>query len=168
MTTGEINLKVGMQSTIGTTLVWNKSVLTEDEQKNYTVFARVISMGAPPSDWHRPKVTNPPIVGQLAQIMNEHSDCVMLPHVVTGLISEKVTFEVRIMFGTNQTREVGLRVEPKGQGHMPYVKPERIEMGGRTTYAEPVYIKGIAPEVVQEIADAVVKGVAKAKNPGEA
>lgn len=159
MEMGELNLRVGMQSSIGTTLVWNKTALTEDQRNNVVVFVRILSMGSPPSDWHRPKAVKPPITGQLAHIVDENSDCVMLPHVVTGMVSEKVTFEVRLVFGSDQSREAGLRVEPKGQGHMPFVKPRRIEMGGKTTYAQPVYIEGVAPEVIQQIVDGVTKGL---------
>jgi len=158
MEAGELTLRVGLQSSIGTTLVWTKTVLTEDQRNNFVVFARILTMGSPPSDWYRPKTVKPPITGQLAHIVDEHSDCIMLPHVVTGLVNEKVTFEVRLVFGSDQSREAGIRVEPKGQGHAPFVKPRRIEMGGKTTYAQPVYIEGMAPEVIQQIVDGV-KGI---------
>jgi hypothetical protein len=147
----DVKIRVYMRSRVGTTLLWNTDVLTEEQKKFWILEAR-LSGGEP---WFRPKVCAPIIKGPLeAMLKDGNTDGIMIPHQVTGRIDEKVGFEARILFGEPPSRESTIKVEPL-HSYVPYQKPQRIEVDQRVVYAEPIYVAGVAKDVIDQIADAV-------------
>lgn len=154
-----VNLHVYMRSGVGTTLLWRTDVLTPEQKSEYKLEAR-LSPGEP---WFLPKICEPMMRERLQELMDKDTDGIMIPHQVTGRINENVGFELRMTFGRGaETLEAFLKVESKNS-YMPYVKPQRIEDGQRIVYAQPVYVAGVSPNVIDQIAEAVSNKVGRPK-----
>jgi hypothetical protein len=140
-----------MRSRVGTTLLWNTDVLDPDQRKNWILEAR-LNEG---EQWFCPKICTPIIKDALQSVMDDNTAAIMIPHQVTGRINELTPFEVRITFGTPPNiKDSYLKIESQNS-YVPYVKPQRFEVHNRTIYAEPVYLMGLAPDVLDQIVTAV-------------
>jgi hypothetical protein len=159
----ELNLRVGMQSRMGTTFLWNKMALTAEQGSTYVVSARLVKEGVT-TDWVQPRVVRPPLTGNLATVVDAETDFIMIPHVVTQSFNERVTFDVQFVFGQGEDKRTAvLRVDPFGQ-HTQFVKNKRIDYGPdrKPGYAYPVSVEDVSDLAVDKIAGKVADKVVQA------
>jgi len=161
----ELNLRVGLQSKIGVTLLWNREALEEEQRKSVAVFARLTNGDGALGEWMRPKTVRPPLTGNLALIMTaepEDTDFIMIPYTTIGILNERVTFDVRLDFGdTNHTRSATYRVEPHEQ-HTRFAK-QQVDMGPgqKPIHADRVYLTDASDLLIDKFADRVSDKVAE-------
>lgn len=159
-----LELRVVHRSRIGTTIAWCVDTLTP-EQRSVRQFCYRLAGTVP---WVLARVVQPPNHPMLASVMAPgNQDVTMVPHVVTGPIKDDTTYEVLATFGREPSQvQATILVQPAGQ-HGGYARPGRVEMGGKTMTAPPVYIAGIAPEAARELAKAIKEQGLEVVSPSE-
>jgi hypothetical protein len=149
-----VNIRVYKRGYKGTILIWNTEPLTEEQRAKVQVVVRT------DGDWFKPELGAPDTV-RMGKIMDGHTDTVMVVH--NDALTADTPFSVKLVFGDGPTaKEATLDIEPKNQ-HKAYVKTERYQLtNGQFVYADPAFIIGAHPVVMEEIQKMITEAVTRA------
>jgi hypothetical protein len=149
----KVNIRVYKRGYKGTILIWNTDPLTEDQRKNAKIFIRPEGV----ESWIEPQTGMPDTV-RMGKIMDGKTDTVTVIH--DDNFTADTPFSVKIEFGEGV--ESVLDVEPKNQ-HKAYVKTERYQLAnGQFIYADPAYVIGLHPVVIDDLRKVIIEEVRKA------
>lgn len=126
-----IKVRVCARNTTETILIWNTQNLTDEQKANTKVAIRSLT----DNKWIYPEVFKPDI-SKLASA-DTHTDAIAIRH--TDLIHQDTPFQVKLTFGIDSFREVGVKVAGKNT-MLPYIKPIRTASG---IYALPVELSNL-------------------------
>jgi hypothetical protein len=148
----KINIRVYKRGYKGTILIWNTDPLTEDQRRRVKVNVKVDGS----EQWEEPE-TGMPDTMRMGKIMDGKTDTVTIMH--NDQLTAETSFSVKLDFGDGV--EAFLDVEPKNQ-HKAYVKTERYQLsGGQFVYADPAYVIGIHPTVMEDLRRVIVEEMSK-------
>jgi len=149
----KINIRVYKRGHRGTILIWNTDPLTSEQAKMKRVYVRLDG----DEKWYEPE-TGMPDTLRMDKVMDGHTDTIMVAH--DDRLTEETPFEVKITFGEGtELKDSSLLVEPKNQ-HKAYVKTERHQLAnGQFVYADPAYIIGVHPIVLEEIKTSIIEAM---------
>ena len=150
----KVNIRVYKRGYKGTILIWNTEPLTEEQRGKVQVVTRT------DGDWFKPELGTPDTL-RMGKIMDGHTDTTMVVH--NDALTADTPFSVKLIFGDGPSvKEAVLDIEPKNQ-HKAYVKTERYQLvNGQFVYADPAFIIGMHPVIMEEIRKIVTEAVAQA------